>query len=220
MVSFIFHKIIMSISDLRKEYQQATLLEESLAPQPLLQFSQWFNDALLAEPEPNAMHLATATADGRPSSRIVLLKEFDEKGFSWFTNYHSRKGQELSENPQAALLFYWPKLERQIRIEGEVKALSAEISDAYFSKRPFESQIGALASFQSQVVENRALLEARFAELLEANPVPPARPAHWGGYVLLPRYFEFWQGRASRLHDRISFVREESGSWKIQRLQP
>ncbi len=213
-------KIIMSISDLRKEYQQATLLEESLAPQPLLQFSQWFNDALQAEPEPNAMHLATATVDGRPSSRIVLLKEFDETGFSWFTNYHSRKGQELSENPQAALLFYWPKLERQVRIEGEVRILSAEISDAYFAKRPFESQIGALASSQSQVIENRALLEARFAELLKANPVPPARPANWGGYVLSPRYFEFWQGRASRLHDRIIFEQGELGGWKIQRLQP
>lgn len=212
----------MSIADLRKEYTRLGLNEADAATDPFTQFRAWFDAALQANlPEPNAMTLATATPDGVPSARVVLLKGVDERGFVFFTNYESRKGNELAANPHAALVFYWPELERQVRIEGDVERVSAEESDAYFQSRPFGSRIGAWASAQSRPIEGRAWLEQRVAEL-EARyadgDIP--RPPYWGGYRVIPRAVEFWQGRPSRLHDRLRYTRQDDGSWRIERLSP
>jgi len=205
---------------------RATLDESSVAADPVRQFEQWFADAVNAQvPEPNAMTLATVGADGDPSARIVLLKGVDEHGFTFFTNYASRKGRELATRPRAALLFFWPELERQIRIEGSVSQVDAAESAAYFAGRPRMSQLGAWASPQSDPIAGRSFLEARFAELADryrdaSEPVP--RPPHWGGYRLAPESLEFWQGRASRLHDRIRYRRTQAQppAWIVDRLAP
>jgi pyridoxamine 5'-phosphate oxidase len=211
----------MSIADLRKEYTRGGLVEADVGDDPIAVFRKWFNQALTAEvPEPNAMTLCTCTPEGRPSARIVLLKEVSASGFTYFTNYASRKGQEVSANPFAALVFHWVELERQVRVEGVVRGVSEAVSDAYFASRPRGSQLGAWASEQSTVIENRAALEARLLEVQKRfgdGPIP--RPPHWGGYVVLPHAIEFWQGRPSRLHDRIRF-REVESNWVRERLSP
>ena len=210
----------MSVADLRQKYEKFELLEASLATTPLEQFTLWFNDALQAAvPEPNAMTLATTTPDGHPSARIVLLKGFDENGFMFFTNYASRKGQELAANPFASLLFFWPQLERQVRLEGSIEKVSAAESDEYFQSRPLGSRIGAWVSPQSQPI-TRAELEARQLALTESLGAEPPRPEHWGGYRLKPDYIEFWQGRPSRLHDRLAFQRGSDENWARTRLAP
>jgi pyridoxamine 5'-phosphate oxidase len=210
-----------NIADLRTEYAREILDENSVARDPILQFSRWFQEALNAGfAEPNAMALATADADGRPSVRIVLLKGFDERGFAFYTNYDSRKGRELGENPRAALLFHWVELERQARIEGRVEKVSAEESDEYYASRPLGSRLGAWASAQSNVLAHREELEAKLAELESKYGESPPRPPHWGGYRLVPDVLELWQGRPSRLHDRVRYVREGLGLWKIERLSP
>ncbi|HEX7647684.1 MAG TPA: pyridoxamine 5'-phosphate oxidase [Noviherbaspirillum sp.] len=210
-----------SIADLRKDYSRASLTETDTLTDPIEQFLKWFNEALAAEvPEANAMSVSTVDADRRPSSRILLIKDVDQGGFTWFTNYESRKGADLAQNPHAALLFYWIPLERQVRIEGRVERISAAESDAYFQSRPLGSRIGAIASAQSRPVASREALEARVAEVEKQAGEHPVRPPHWGGYRLIPDYLEFWQGRPSRLHDRIAYVRQADGSWQRQRLQP
>ncbi len=210
-----------NIADLRREYALESLDEKDVARDPLLQFSRWFQEALNSGlPEANAMTVATADASGRPSARILLLKGFDERGFAFFTNYESRKGIELAENPQAALLFHWVELERQVRIEGRVEKVPAEESDEYYASRPLGSRLGAWASPQSRAVAQRKDLEARLAELTTRFGESPPRPAHWGGYRLAPDVLEFWQGRPSRLHDRIRYSREGMGLWRIERLAP
>ncbi|MYN14582.1 pyridoxamine 5'-phosphate oxidase [Pusillimonas sp. TS35] len=209
----------MSVADIRQKYEKFELLESNLASTPFDQFSLWLDEALQAQvPEPTAMTLATATADGRPSARIVLLKGFDPSGFVFYTNYLSRKGHELDDNPKASLLFFWPALERQVRIEGVVDKVSAQESDAYYNSRPLGSRIGAWVSPQSQPISHEAL-QARLASLSVSLGEHPTRPDHWGGYRLVPDYMEFWQGRPSRLHDRIAFRRDE-GNWTLQRLAP
>lgn len=216
----------VKIDDLRTEYMRATLDESSVAPDPVRQFEQWFADAVNAQvPEPNAMTLATVGPDGGPSARIVLLKAADEHGFTFFTNYASRKGRELATRPRAALLFFWPELERQIRIEGAVGQVDTGESAAYFAGRPRASQLGAWASPQSQPIAGRSVLETRFAEFADRysdTSLPVPRPPHWGGYRLMPEAIEFWQGRASRLHDRIRYRRTqgERPAWVVDRLAP
>jgi pyridoxamine 5'-phosphate oxidase len=211
----------MSIADLRKEYMQASLSESEVDADPIRQFGKWFEEALTAKvPEANAMSVATVSATGRPSSRILLIKEFDARGFVWFTNYASRKGEELAANPYAALLFFWPALERQVRIEGRVEKVSEQESQAYFDSRPLASRLGAIASDQSRPIDARATLEKRLAQVTEQFGAQPVKPAHWGGYRLAPDAIEFWQGRHSRLHDRILYTRSHAGDWQIQRLQP
>ena len=210
----------MNLSELRTDYKMASLDESDVAPTPYKQFDKWFGDAIKAElPEPNAMTLATCDALGRPSARIVLIKGVDDRGIIFFTNYQSHKGQDLAANNRAALLFFWPELERQIRIEGRVETISAADSDAYYQSRPVLSRIGAWASPQSQVLPSRTDLEARFAAFAAEHGENPPRPAHWGGYRVVPNFFEFWQGRRSRLHDRICY-RLADGKWKLERLAP
>lgn len=211
----------MSIADLRTEYSRASLSEAEVHSDPIKQFSKWFGEAIAAQiPEANAMSVATVSADGRPSSRILLIKEFDQRGFTFFTNYESRKGQDLGENQYAALLFFWIELERQVRIEGRVERISAAENDTYFQSRPLKSRLGALASAQSQPIASREALETKFVQAEQQYGDHPARPAHWGGYRLVPDYMEFWQGRPSRLHDRIAYIRQADGGWQRQRLQP
>ncbi|WP_321902686.1 pyridoxamine 5'-phosphate oxidase [Burkholderia cenocepacia] len=212
-----------TLADLRINYSRASLDEADTAPDPFAQFDRWFKEALAAKlPEPNTMTLATVGADGRPSARIVLIKGVDERGFVFFTNYESRKGHDLAVHPQAALLFYWIELERQVRIEGRIEKTSAEESDRYFASRPLGSRIGAWASEQSAVIDSRATLEAREKAVSERYGDNPPRPPHWGGYRLVPDSIEFWQGRPSRLHDRLLYTRDAAASpgWTISRLSP
>jgi pyridoxamine 5'-phosphate oxidase len=209
------------VARLRKEYTRSGLKESDAAPDPIEQFRRWFDEALTADlHEPNAMTLATATPDGRPSARIVLLKGFDEQGFVFYTNYEGRKGGELVANPRAAMVFYWGELERQVRIEGQVSRVPDEDSDAYFEGRPRGSQLGAWASEQSRPVRDRGALQERLRELeaeYEGREVP--RPPFWGGYRVKPETIEFWQGRENRLHDRLVY-RYSDGLWRRERLQP
>jgi pyridoxamine 5'-phosphate oxidase len=210
-----------AVAALRKDYGQAVLDESMVAPDPFLQFNAWFEEALKAEVnEPNAMSVATVDGRGRPSSRIVLIKQYDHRGFTWYTNYDSQKGRELEAHPYAALLFFWSELERQIRIEGRVEKTSAEESDKYFHSRPLKSRLAAVASAQSAPVADRATLEQHYAAVEQQFGEQPPRPAHWGGYRLVPERFEFWQGRRSRFHDRIVYTLQPDGSWARQRLQP
>ena len=211
-----------SIADIRRDYSLKTLLETEVANDPFLQFGDWWQQAIESEiDEVNAMTLATASLEGVPSVRIVLLKAYNENGFVFFSNYESAKGQELAENPRASLLFFWKELERQVRITGLVEKLSAAENDEYFLSRPTGSQIGAWASPQSHVIENRSWLENRVNELNEKFKTEPlSRPPHWGGYRVKPVIIEFWQGRSSRLHDRIQYTLQDNGGWKIERLAP
>ncbi len=209
-----------SIADLRSEYARAALDESHADADPIRQFAHWWDEAIKSQlPEPNAMTLATADASGRPSARVVLLKGFDDNGFVFFTNYDSRKGAELAANPRAALLFFWPELERQVRVDGEVERVSAAESDAYFRSRPLASRIGAWASPQSRPISGRAWLMARVAEMGVRHGLNPDRPPHWGGFRVRPQAIEFWQGRPSRLHDRLLYTRD-AGAWQRQRLAP
>jgi pyridoxamine 5'-phosphate oxidase len=211
----------MNLTELRINYAQGELHEHQVEPDPIKQFEKWLHEALLAElHEPYAMTLATATAEGVPAARIVLLRHVDERGLTFFTNYESRKGRELAINPQAALLFFWGELHRQVRIEGTITKVSAGESDAYFQSRPLGNQLASACSPQSEVVPDRATLEQAYAALEEqcrGGPVP--RPQHWGGYRLQPTMLEFWQGRPHRLHDRLRYRREQE-RWVIERLAP
>ena len=211
-----------SIADIRKDYKLQTLSEKDVLPDPFGQFDKWWGEALRADiDEANAMTLATASADGMPDARIVLLKGFDERGFTFFTNYNSSKGLELLENPRASLVFFWKELERQVRISGLVSLVSGKESDDYFNSRPEGSRIGAWASPQSEVIESREWLEENEKKLHEQfSGAPVNRPLHWGGYRVKPTRVEFWQGRPSRLHDRILFSLRENGHWAIERLAP
>lgn len=226
------------LAQMRRQYELAALDETHVAADPLQQFQRWFDEAVRAKAlEPNAMTLATVSAEGRPSTRVVLLKGLDGRGLVWYTNYDSRKGHELAANPHAALQFFWPELERVVRVEGRVSKLPDAESDAYYRSRPLGSRIGAWASPQSQVIASRAALEATWAEEQARQGEDPQRPAQWGGYRLQPTYWEFWQGRASRLHDRLVFQRADEGAsaaerdgdepgaeaataWRLSRLAP
>lgn len=208
------------IADLRKSYERAELSEEASLADPLRQFDRWLTEAIAGEvPEPNAMTLATVGSDMRPSTRIVLVKGYDERGIVWYTNYESRKGVELAGNPYAALQFHWVELERVVRIEGAVEKVAPEESDAYFASRPLDSRIGAWASPQSQVISGRSVLVANAAKYGAQFMLKPPRPPHWGGYRLVPSEWQFWQGRKSRLHDRLRY-RLEAGNWIRERLAP
>jgi pyridoxamine 5'-phosphate oxidase len=211
-----------TLADLRKNYSRGALDAADVDPDPVRQFETWFAQALDAQlPEPNAMTLATVDTNGRPSARIVLIKGVDARGFVFYTNYDSRKGRELAGNPAASLLFHWIELERQVRIEGRVEKASAEESDAYYASRPLGSRIGAWASDQSQPLESREALEAREREMTAKYGENPPRPPHWGGYRLVPDVIEFWQGRPSRLHDRIVYSRAGADApWRTARLAP
>jgi pyridoxamine 5'-phosphate oxidase len=208
--------------EFRRQCAQASLIETDVDPNPFKQFDKWFQDALQAElPQPYAMTLATATPDGWPSARMVLLKDFDERGFTFYTNYDSQKGVELAANPRAALVFYWAELSRQVRITGHVSKVTPEESDAYWRTRPIGSRLGALVSRQSQVIGGRQVLETGLKELMAAyfdRDVP--RPAYWGGYRVTPSTIEFWHSRENRLHDRLRYSRLPDGQWAIERLSP
>lgn len=212
---------IEHISDLRREYRGTPLLENEVAADPFQQFGRWFQEALNAEvTEPNAMTLATVDPDGAPSVRVVLLKGFDATGFTFFTNYGSKKGHDLAHNPRVSLGFWWAELARQVRIDGHAEKISREASAEYFESRPRASQIGAWASTQSSVIEGREVLTRRVVELearFKDAPVP--LPEYWGGYLVTPTLLEFWQGQASRLHDRLEY-RLHDGDWRLQRLSP
>lgn len=212
----------MNLADLRRDYEAGALHRRDLDPDPIAQFQRWLSDAIAAgQLEPTAMTLATATRDGRPSARIVLLKALEPNGFVFFTNYLSQKSREIEATCNAELLFFWDKLERTVRVHGTVSRTSREESEAYFRQRPRRSQIGAAASTQSEVVANREVLEQRFAELekqYEGSDVPT--PLHWGGYRVTPETIEFWQGRKSRLHDRLRYRRDAGGMWLIERIAP
>ena len=210
-----------SIADLRKSYERAELSEDASRADPLQQFDQWLQQAIASEvPEPNAMTLATTGSNLRPSTRIVLIKGYDARGIVWYTNYDSRKGRELAGNPYAALQFHWVELERVARIEGRVEKVSAEESDAYFQSRPLDSRIGAWASPQSQVIPGRGVLVANAAKYGAQFLLQPPRPPHWGGFRLVPDRWEFWQGRPSRLHDRLRYTLTDQNSWTRERLAP
>ncbi|MCX7141433.1 MAG: pyridoxamine 5'-phosphate oxidase [Proteobacteria bacterium] len=210
----------MSISDIRQEYQSAELVEEDAAADPFGQFDRWFSDVLRAElPLPNAMTLATADTDGRPSARVVLLKGVDANGFVFYTNYESRKARELALNPFASLVFLWTPMERQVRIEGAVEKVSAEESDEYFDSRPLGSRLGAWASPQSRPLPSRLALASKVAAIMLRYGTAPPRPPHWGGYRVRPDAIEFWQGRPDRLHDRLRYLKQ-GNTWKIERLAP
>lgn len=210
----------MDLAALRKSYERDALDETASDADPLRQFERWMTQAIDAQvPEPNAMTVATVGADGRPSTRVVLIKGFDARGIVWYTNYDSRKGRELAVNPYAALQFHWIELERVVRIEGRVEKVEPELSDAYFASRPLDSRIGAWASPQSQVIPSRATLVANAAKYAASFALSPPRPPHWGGYRLVPDTWEFWQGRKSRLHDRLRY-RLDGGAWVRERLAP
>ena len=209
------------IANLRKSYERAELNESSSAADPIQQFDLWLKEAISSQlPEPNAMTLATVGNDLRPSTRVVLIKGYDARGMVWFTNYNSRKGQQLAGNPFAALQFHWVELERVVRIEGRVEKISDAESDAYFNSRPLDSRIGAWASPQSQVIEGRGTLVANAAKYGAQFLLQPPRPPHWGGYRLVPEQWEFWQGRKSRLHDRLRYRQTAEGTWIRERLAP
>jgi pyridoxamine 5'-phosphate oxidase len=211
----------MSLADLRQEYALKTLNESDVLPDPLAQFAQWMQEAIQARvPEPTAMTLATVAPDGRPSARIVLLKACEPGGFVFYTNYQSRKGRELAANGLASLVFFWKELERQVRIEGRVGQVSAAESDAYFAIRPLGSRHGAWASPQSAEIPSREWLETRWREAEARHGDNPPRPPHWGGYRVIPDLIEFWQGRGSRLHDRVVYRRQPDGGWRIVRIAP
>jgi len=211
-----------NVADLRRNYTRAGLNETEADSNPFTQFQTWFDQALAADlPEPNAMTLATATAEGKPSARIVLLKGFDEDGFVFYTNYASQKGQQLTDNPWASLVFWWAELERQVRMEGRVEKVSQAESEEYFASRPLGSRLGAWASPQSQVISSRAVLEDKIAELetkYDEETIP--KPPNWGGYRLIPTEIEFWQGRPNRLHDRLCYRQQGDGTWLRERLAP
>jgi len=212
----------LSISDLRQNYTLAGLSETDASQDAIAQFAKWFQQAVDADlKEPNAMTLATLSPDGFPTARIVLLKHFDTNGFVFYTNYKSNKGQDLERNPRAALVFWWAELERQVRIEGTVEKISDRDSDDYFNSRPRDSQLGAWVSSQSEVIADRQVLEQKFSQLQQqyANKNIP-RPPHWGGFRVIPANIEFWQGRPSRLHDRLRYRLLEGGDWLIERLSP
>lgn len=211
-----------SLAELRKSYERSALDETSALADPLAQFKQWFEQALEAQiPEPNAMTLATVNEQGRPSARIVLIKDMDERGLVWYTNYESRKSHDLAVHPFAALQFHWVELERVVRVEGAVHRVSDEESDAYFNSRPLASRLGAWASPQSQVVPSRQTLEQAFEQAHARFGDAPPRPPHWGGFRLVPETWEFWQGRPSRLHDRLHYQRSLDGhAWRRERLAP
>jgi len=210
----------MNIADLRKSYEKAELSEDASASDPLKQFERWLNEAIQSEvPEPNAMTVATVASNMRPSTRVVLIKGYDERGIVWYTNYDSRKGQELAGNPFAALQFHWVELERVVRIEGRMEKISEADSDAYFHSRPLDSRIGAWASPQSQVIDGRTVLVTNAAKYAAQFMLNPPRPPHWGGYRLVPDGWQFWQGRKSRLHDRLRY-RLSEGDWVRERLAP
>jgi pyridoxamine 5'-phosphate oxidase len=210
----------MNIADLRKSYEKAELSEDASASDPLKQFERWLNEAIHSEvPEPNAMTVATVASNMRPSTRVVLIKGYDERGIVWYTNYDSRKGQELAGNPFAALQFHWVELERVVRIEGRMEKISDSESDAYFHSRPLDSRIGAWASPQSQVIDGRTVLVTNAAKYAAQFMLNPPRPPHWGGYRLVPDEWQFWQGRKSRLHDRLRY-RLSEGDWVRERLAP
>jgi pyridoxamine 5'-phosphate oxidase len=208
------------LAELRKSYERAELGEDASHADPLRQFDQWLTEAISAEiPEPNAMTVATVGSDLRPSTRVVLIKGYDERGIVWYTNYESRKGQQLAGNPYAALQFHWVELERVVRIEGRVEKTTAEESDAYFATRPLDSRIGAWASPQSQVIASRTVLVTNAAKYGAQYLLSPPRPPHWGGYRLVPDRWEFWQGRKSRLHDRLRYTLQDT-AWVRERLAP
>ena len=209
------------IADLRKSYERAELSESDSHPDPMQQFDRWLNEAIRSEvPEPNAMTLATVGSNLRPSTRVVLIKGYDAQGIVWYTNYQSRKGHELAGNPYAALQVHWVELERVVRIEGRVEKVSDEESDAYFQSRPLDSRIGAWASPQSEVISGRAVLVANAARYGAQFLLQPPRPDHWGGYRLVPDEWQFWQGRRSRLHDRLRYTAQGEGQWLRERLAP
>ena len=213
----------VSIADIRKDYKLRSLDEFDVAGNPIDQFTRWWDEAIKSNiDEVNAMTLATATKTGMPSARIVLLKGYDANGFVFFTNYESQKGKELAENPQAALVFFWKELERQVRIDGIIEKVAAIESDAYFQSRPAGSRIGAWASPQSKQISGREVIENNYRVFEEKFPDPEAipRPLHWGGYIVKPHTIEFWQGRSSRMHDRIQYKIEAGNQWTIQRLAP
>jgi len=217
--SFALNPILASI---RKDFIKGELTEDAISKNPILQFETWLKEAFAKGNEiANAMALSTISADGMPSSRVVLLRDISFGGFTFFTNYQSRKGNELTLNPKASLLFFWPELERQVRVQGTIKKLPEKESDVYFASRDFESKVGAWTSQQSETINSRAVLEEKFAEeLIRFHDREVPRPDHWGGYVLEPSVIEFWQGRSNRLHDRIEFILHGKGKWEIRRLMP